>query len=63
MEGKVISESLLEILACPACDCRPAVELLDGHLCCGKCGRKYPIENGIPIMLVDKAIGGGEQTQ
>jgi len=48
-------EKLLEILACPACDDRPRVELDDGELLCGKCGRRYPIRDGIPIMLVEEA--------
>ncbi|MCL5104470.1 MAG: Trm112 family protein [Armatimonadetes bacterium] len=51
----MIKKELLDILACPACDDRPGVELKDGVLQCPKCGRIYPIENGIPIMLVAKA--------
>ena len=58
MEEKPIPDRLLEILACPACDSRPKVELVDGALRCQLCGRTYPIENGIPIMLVEKATGG-----
>lgn len=57
MEGKQIPDRLLEILACPACDSRPKVELVDGTVRCPLCGRMYPIENGIPIMLVEKATG------
>lgn len=62
MEEKLISASLLDILACPACESRPGVELVDGAVRCPECGRSYPIENGVPIMLLDKATGGGEQT-
>ncbi|MFO7822126.1 MAG: Trm112 family protein [Lentisphaeria bacterium] len=53
----MISKELLEILACPACDDRPPVrEAEDGkHLVCDVCHRYYPIKDGIPIMLVDKA--------
>ena len=47
-----ISPELLEILACPA-DKQP-VELQDDFLICRTCGRKYPIEDGIPIMLIEE---------
>lgn len=61
MEEKTISGRLLEVLACPACESRPRVRLVDATVCCTECGRRYPIENGVPIMLVDKAIGGGTE--
>ncbi len=49
----MIDKELLSILACPACG--KAVALKDGKIVCEKCGRKYPVKNGIPIMLVDEA--------
>jgi hypothetical protein len=46
---------LLEILRCPAChgDIRP----VDDHrgLECERCGRVYPVRDGIPVMLVEEA--------
>ncbi len=60
MGDMAVSEKLLDILACPACESRPKVELVDGALHCKECGRVYPIENGIPIMLVDKAVRPNE---
>ncbi len=53
-----ISPVLLEILACPACQSRPAVALIDDnrYLQCVECHRKYPIKEGIPVMLVEEAI-------
>ena len=51
----VISADLLEILACPACDTRPKVNLENDRLVCVECGRRYPIRDGIPVMLVDDA--------
>lgn len=46
---------LLEILVCPSC--RAAVaEADDGTaLVCSGCGFRYPIRDGIPIMLIDEA--------
>ena len=49
----MIDKELLDILACP--DCKGDVELKDGKICCKKCGKKYPIRNGIPIMLIEEA--------
>ena len=44
---------LLEILACPECKAR--VEESAGGLVCVRCGRRYRIEDGIPIMLLSEA--------
>lgn len=52
----MISNDLLEILACPACEARPRV-VLEGSdkLVCPTCGRRYPIRDDIPVMLVEEA--------
>ncbi len=49
---RTISPELLEILACPV-DKQP-VTLEDDFLVCHTCGRKYPVEDGIPIMLIEE---------
>ena len=47
----MITDELLKILVCPACrgelDYEP-----DVRFTCRSCRRRYPIRNGIPIMLV-----------
>lgn len=54
-----VSPDLLEILRCPA-DVRNAADagMLDLYhdtwLVCRDCGRKYPIKNDIPIMLIEE---------
>ena len=54
----MISEDLLEILRCPAC-VREKEGLLEVHreawLICQEpeCGRKYPILDDIPVMLIE----------
>ncbi len=54
-----VSQDLLEILRCPA-DVRNGpnagqLELVrDTWLVCRDCGRKYPIKNDIPIMLIEE---------
>ena len=49
----MIDKELLAILACPAC--QGDVKLKNEKIVCQACGRKYPIKNGIPVMLVDEA--------
>lgn len=51
----MIDKELLDILACPYC--KADVELQENKICCKKCGRKYPIKDGVPIMLIDEAEG------
>ena len=50
-----LSKELLDILACP--QCMEKVELFrDGAgLVCPACLLKYPIREGIPVMLIDEA--------
>lgn len=52
-EVKMIDKELLDILACPLC--KADVELKGDRIVCTKCGRRYPIRDGIPIMLIDEA--------
>ena len=54
----MISKELLDILACPACAERPPVHLAgnEAFLVCERCGRQYPIRDGIPVMLVEEAV-------
>jgi len=49
----MIDKELLEILACPLC--KTEVKLEDDKLVCTKCQRRYPIRDGIPVMLIDEA--------
>ncbi len=49
----MIDKELLDILACPAC--QGDVDLQGDKIVCSQCGRRYPIKDGIPVMLVDEA--------
>jgi uncharacterized protein len=52
----VISPDLLEILACPVCR-EPLALQPDGQaLRCARCGKAYPIRDGLPILLAEEAI-------
>jgi uncharacterized protein YbaR (Trm112 family) len=52
-----VEKELLEILACPSC--RADVELRDDAgrelIVCTGCGLRYPVRDGIPVMLVEEA--------
>jgi uncharacterized protein YbaR (Trm112 family) len=51
----MISQDLLDMLVCPVCK-KPVVLSANGEsLKCGECRRVYPIQDDIPIMLVDAA--------
>jgi uncharacterized protein len=54
----VLDERLLEILVCPAC--RSSVEHKERRhlLVCTDCGLRYPVRDGIPVMLVEEATRG-----
>ncbi len=49
----MIDEKLMAILACPAC--QGDVQFKESKIVCLKCGRKYPVKNGIPVLLVDES--------
>ncbi len=49
----MIDKELLGILACPVC--KTDVKLEQEKIVCANCGRRYPIKDDIPIMLVDEA--------
>lgn len=53
----MVDEELLKILACPACKGDVKLEKTGGQekIVCTKCARKYPVKEGIPIMLIDEA--------
>lgn len=54
-EGRqVIDPELLSLLVCPV-DKQP-VRLSGATLVCTACDRVYPIEDGIPNMLVDDPV-------
>jgi len=46
-------EQVLDLLACPAC--HGPLRATPSTLACEECGRLYPVLDGIPILLIDRA--------
>jgi uncharacterized protein len=56
-----ISADLLSILACPSADHAPLrlETTADGEqLVCTSCLSRFPISDGIPVLLADEAVPG-----
>ena len=49
-----IDKELLEILACPVC--KQPIREEGNWLVCQTCAKKYPVRDGIPVMLVEEAV-------
>ena len=53
----MVSQELIEILRCPNCVQESNGELefyKEAWFICQKCGRKYPVREDIPVMLIDE---------
>ncbi len=50
-----VDPELLEILVCP--NDRGEVEYIEAEqvIVCESCGYRYPVRDGIPVMLIDEA--------
>lgn len=52
----MLDERLLEILVCPKCKGELEHRTTPEELACHSCGLRYPVQDGIPVMLVDEAL-------
>ena len=52
----MINAELLKILACPVC--KKGVREEGNEIVCTDCGRRYPVRDGIPVMLAEEAKEG-----
>jgi uncharacterized protein YbaR (Trm112 family) len=59
----MIDRELLDILACPACKAEVVLDEPASRIVCTACGRRYPIRDGIPVMLIDEAEAGPSSKQ
>jgi uncharacterized protein YbaR (Trm112 family) len=51
-----MNQELLNILVCPACG--SALRDQEKNLQCTECKNVYPVEDGIPVLLADRAQKG-----
>ena len=52
----MIDEELLRMLACPACKAPVEYGVEPESLDCRSCRRRYPVREGIPVLLASEAI-------
>jgi uncharacterized protein YbaR (Trm112 family) len=52
---QVFDPSVLDQLACPAC--QGALSYEPQRLVCESCSRAYPIIDGIPVLIAERAVG------
>jgi len=59
--NQMIDKELLEILACPKCKSEVRLDEAAQRIICTSptCGLRYPIRDGIPVMLIDEAEAPG----
>ncbi len=51
----MLDKELLDILCCPDCKGDVRYDQAAEKIICLKCGLKYPVRDGIPVMLVEEA--------
>lgn len=51
----LLPDGLLEIMQCPSCAGSLSEVLEPPSLLCAGCGLRYPVEDGIPVMLIEEA--------
>jgi uncharacterized protein YbaR (Trm112 family) len=51
----MLSHDLIDILACPACKGPLTQDENEPGLLCRPCGLRFPVRDGIPVMLTDEA--------
>ncbi len=51
-----LNKELLDILACPQCKGDLELSAQEDGLICRACELVYPIQEDIPIMLIDEAV-------
>lgn len=54
----LIDPLLAEILVCPADHGSLSEDIPSERLVCSTCGRRYPVRDGVPVMLIEQAEWG-----
>ena len=53
----VFDPPVADLLACPACQGSLCAE--ESRLVCTACGRTYPVVDGIPVLIAERAAAPG----
>jgi uncharacterized protein YbaR (Trm112 family) len=53
---RLLPDGLLEIMQCPRCAGTLEEDIALSQLRCAACDTRYPVEDGIPVMLDEAAI-------
>ena len=51
----MISQDLLDILRCPLNPSKTRLMLDEDHLICERCGLRFQIKDGFPVLVVEEA--------
>jgi uncharacterized protein len=51
----MLDKKLMDILACPSCHGDVTYHEDRNEIECNSCGLKYPVKDGIPVMLIEEA--------
>jgi uncharacterized protein YbaR (Trm112 family) len=57
----LIDPELAAVLVCPVDKSDLTEDEAASRLVCTACGRRYPVRDGIPVMLIDEAEGGPDE--
>lgn len=57
----LIHTELAAVLVCPVDKGELTEDVEASRLVCKTCGRKYPVREGIPIMLIDEPDGDSDE--
>lgn len=55
-----IQPELLDMLVCPLPECHGGLRAAAAELTCTKCGRRYPVEDGWPVLIPEEARDAGD---
>jgi uncharacterized protein YbaR (Trm112 family) len=55
-EERLVAEGLLDIMQCPRDGGALREDAAASQLVCVSCGVRYPVRDGIPVMLAEEAI-------
>lgn len=53
---------LWEVLACPADHAPVEPDVAASAVACTQCGRRFPVRDGIPVMLLGEVLQDDRQT-